>query len=214
MTMNAYSKIYIEDAMHNLAVMLDYGIQVDGDPKKFFDRFIVSDISKQFERGNPKYLVGYSGIELAKLVLKGTGADKTDISYSPSGRSAEYWSGWALAYFQWYTGISFERLASQGVDIRTLMRLYPTLHETDITKVVTTLLSILERNSSDCSPLKRQRKIAGLTQKQLAELAGVKIRMMQAYEQFDQDISKAEVATVMRLSKCLGCSVEDLIYLS
>lgn len=212
--MNAYSKIYIEDAMHNLAVMLDYGIQVDGDPKKFFDRFIVSDISKQFERGNPKYLVGYSGIELAKLVLKGTGADKTDISYSPSGRSAEYWSGWALAYFQWYTGMPFERLASQGVDIRTLMRLYPTLHETDITKVVTTLLSILERNSSDCSPLKRQRKIAGLTQKQLAELAGVKIRMIQAYEQHDQDISKAEVATVMRLSKCLGCSVEDLIYLS
>ena len=212
--MNAYSKIYIEDAMHNLAVMLDYGIQVDGDPKKFFDRFIVSDISKQFERGNPKYLVGYSGIELAKLVLKGTGADMTDISYSPSGRSAEYWSGWALAYFQWYTGMPFERLASQGVDIRTLMRLYPTLHETDITKVVTTLLSILERNSSDCSPLKRQRKIAGLTQKQLAELAGVKIRMIQAYEQYDQDISKAEVATVMRLSKCLGCSVEDLIYLS
>ena len=214
MTMNAYSKIYIEDAMHNLAVMLDYGIQVDGDPKKFFDRFIVSDISKQFERGNPKYLVGYSGIELAKLVLKGTGADMTDSSYSPSGRSAEYWSGWALAYFQWYTGMPFERLASQGVDIRTLMRLYPTLHETDITKVVTTLLSILERNSRDCSPLKRQRKIAGLTQKQLAELAGVKIRMIQAYEQYDQDISKAEVATVMRLSKCLGCSVEDLIYLS
>ena len=212
--MNAYSKIYIEDAMHNLAVMLDYGIQVDGDPKKFFDRFIVSDISKQFERGNPKYLVGYSGIELAKLVLKGTGADMTDISYSPSGRSAEYWSGWALAYFQWYTGMPFERLASQGVDIRTLMRLNPTRHETDITKVVTTLLSILERNSSDCSPLKRQRKIAGLTQKQLAELAGVKIRMIQAYEQHDQDISKAEVATVMRLSKCLGCSVEDLIYLS
>ena len=110
--------------------------------------------------------------------------------------------------------MSFERLASQGVDIRTLIRLYPTLHETDITKVVTTLLSILERNSSDCSPLKRQRKIAGLTQKQLAELAGVKIRMIQAYEQYDQDISKAEVATVMRLSKCLGCSVEDLIYLS
>ena len=212
--MNAYSKIYLEDAMHNLAIMLDYGTQADGDPKKFFDRFIVSDISKQFERGNPKYLVGYSGIELARLVLKGTGADKTDTSYSPFGRSAEYWSGWALAYLQWYTGMSFERLASRGVDIKALIRLYPTLHETDITKVVTTLLSILERNGSDCSPLKRQRKIAGLTQKQLAELAGVKIRMIQAYEQYDQDISKAEVATVMRLSKCLGCSVEDLIYLS
>ena len=210
--MKAYSKIYLEDAMSNLAVMLDYGAMADGDPQRFFDRFIVSGISKQFERGNPKYLVGYSGIELAKLVLKGTGADKTDISYSPSGRSAEYWSGWALAYFQWYTGMSFKRLASQGVDFWTLIRLYPTLHETDISKVVSTLLEIIERNDNNCSPLKRQRKIAGLTQKKLAELTGVKLRMIQAYEQNDQDISKAEVSTVLRLARCLGCSVEDLVY--
>lgn len=212
--MNAYNKIYLDDAMHNLAVMLDYGTQADGDSKQFFDRFIVSDISKQFEKGNPKYIAGYSGIELAKFVLKSTGANKTDIPYSPSGRSPEYWSGWALAYIQWYTGMSFERLASRGLDIKSIARLYPTLHEADITKVATTLLSIIERSSSDCSPLKRLRKIAGLTQKQLAELAGVKIRMIQAYEQYDQDISKAEVATVLRLSRCLGCSVEDLVCFS
>ena len=211
MTMNAYSKIYLEDSMHNLAIMLDYGCQADGDLKRFFDRFIVSDISKQLERGNPKYLAGYSGIELAQLVLKGTGSDNTAVSYYPSGRSLEYWSGWVLAYIQWYTNMSFERLADRGVDIRTLIRLYPTLHEADITKVTTTLLSILDRNNRDYSPLKRFRKIAGLTQKQLAELAGVKIRMIQAYEQHDQDISKAEVATVLRLSRCLGCSVEDLV---
>lgn len=209
--MNAYSKIYLEDSMHNLAIMLDYGSQADGDLKRFFDRFIVSDISKQFERGNPKFLAGYSGIELAQLVLKGTGAYNIDISYSPSGRSPEYWSGWVLAYIQWYTNMPFERLTDRGVDIKTLIRLYPTLHEADITKVTSTLLSILQRSSNDCSPLKRLRKIAGLTQKQLAELAGVKIRMIQAYEQYDQDISKAEVATVLRLSRCLGCSVEDLV---
>lgn len=212
--MNAYSKIYLDDSMHNLGVMLDYGCQADGDLRRFFDRFIVSDISKQFERGNPKYIVGYSGIELAQLVLKRTGSDNTALSYSPSGRSPEYWSGWVLAYIQWYTNMSFERLADRGIDIWTLIRLYPTLHEADITKVTTTLLSILKRNSSDCSPLKRLRKIAGLTQKQLAELAGVKIRMIQAYEQYDQDISKAEVATVLRLSQCLGCSIEDLVYTS
>ena len=40
MTMNAYSKIYLEDSMHNLAIMLDYGSQADGDLKRFFDRFI------------------------------------------------------------------------------------------------------------------------------------------------------------------------------
>lgn len=210
--MNAYSKIYLEDAMNNLAVMLDYGTMADGDPQRFFDRFIVSGISKQFERGNPKYIAGHSGVELAELVFKSTGTEKKGISYTPSGRSPEYWSGWALAYLQWDIGISFEQLSNQGIDIKTLIRLYPTLHETDITKVVATLLEIIERNSSDTSPLKRQRKLAGLTQKQLAELSGVKIRMIQAYEQKEQDISKAEAATVMRLSRCLGCSVEDLLY--
>ena len=209
--MNAYSKIYLEDAMNNLAVMLDYGGIADGDPQTFFDRFVVSGISKQFEKGNPKYIAGYSGIELAELVLMVTGAKKADITYSPSGRSPEYWSGWALAYMQWHTGISFERLANLGVNISTLIRLYPTLHETDITKVAGTLLEIIERNNSTFSPLKRQRKLAGLTQKQLAEHTGVKIRMIQAYEQNDQDISRAEVSTVMRLARCLGCSVEDLI---
>lgn len=209
--MNAYSKIYLEDAMNNLAVMLDYGCLADGDSQRFFDRFVVSSISKQFEKGNPKYIAGYSGIELAELVLMVTGAKKADITYSPSGRSPEYWSGWALAYMQWHTGISFERLANLGVNISTLIRLYPTLHETDITKVAGTLLEIIERNNSTFSPLKRQRKLAGLTQKQLAEHTGVKIRMIQAYEQNDQDISRAEVSTVMRLARCLGCSVEDLI---
>ena len=212
--MNAYSKIYLEDAMNNLAVMLDYGCLADGDSQRFFDRFVVSSISKQFEKGNPKYIAGYSGIELAELVLMVTGAKKADITYSPSGRSPEYWSGWALAYMQWHTGISFERLANLGVNISTLIRLYPTLHETDITKVAGTLLEIIERNNSTFSPLKRQRKLAGLTQKQLAEHTGVKIRMIQAYEQNDQDISKAEVSTVLRLARCLGCSIEDLICVS
>ena len=212
--MNAYSKIYLEDAMNNLAVMLDYGCLADGDSQRFFDRFVVSSISKQFEKGNPKYIAGYSGIELAELVLMVTGAKKADITYSPSGRSPEYWSGWALAYMQWHTGISFERLANLGVNISTLIKLYPTLHETDITKVAGILLEIIERNNSTFSPLKRQRKLAGLTQKQLAEHTGVKMRMIQAYEQNDQDISRAEVSTVMRLARCLGCSIEDLICVS
>lgn len=211
MTMNAYSNIYLEDAMTNLAVMLDYGSMADGDPQRFFDRFIVSGISKQFEKGNPKYIAGHSGVELAELVLKETGTEKTGISYSPSGRSPEYWSGWVLADLQWYTGLSFKHLESRGISMSSLDRLYSTLHETDITKVRTTLLEIVERGGNDSSPLKRQRKLARLTQKQLAEQTGVKLRMIQAYEQNDQDISKAEVATVIRLSRCLGCSVEDLV---
>ena len=59
--------------------------------------------------------------------------------------------------------------------------------------------------------LKRQRESAGLTQQELARRSGVKLRMIQAYEQNYQDISKAEVGSVIKLAKALSCSVEDLL---
>ena len=51
----------------------------------------------------------------------------------------------------------------------------------------------------------------GLTQQELARRSGVKLRMIQAYEQNYQDISKAEVGSVLKLAKALSCSVEDLL---
>lgn len=35
--MSADSKLYLEDAMSNLAATLDYGARADGDPHKFLD---------------------------------------------------------------------------------------------------------------------------------------------------------------------------------
>ena len=40
---------------------------------------------------------------------------------------------------------------------------------------------------------------------------GVTLRMIQAYEQEDQDIRKAEAQTVLALAKALGCSPETII---
>ena len=71
--MNAYSKIYLDDAMSNLAIMLDYAAMAYGDPEVFFDRFLVSDISKQFGDGSPRYISGMSGVELAERVIEETG---------------------------------------------------------------------------------------------------------------------------------------------
>ena len=39
--MNAYDKIYLDDAMSNLAVMLDYGAIAYGGAEMFFNRFLV-----------------------------------------------------------------------------------------------------------------------------------------------------------------------------
>lgn len=210
--MNAYDKTYLEDAMSNLAVMLDYGTITHGDTENFFNRFLVSDISKQFAAGNPRYIAGMSGIELAERVIEETGGQILCAEYKTFGRSASYWAGWALAYLQWFTGYSFEKIQEWGISISFLLSLYPTHHEADITKLLETAITRMnEFRGRAMNALKRQRKSAGLTQQELAEKSGVKLRMIQAYEQNYQDISKAEVGSMIRLAKALSCSVEDLL---
>ena len=54
------------------------------------------------------------------------------------------------------------------------------------------------------------RYIGGMSGVELAEKSGVKLRMIQAYEQNYQDISRAEVVSVLRLARALSCNVEDL----
>ena len=45
----------------------------------------------------------------------------------------------------------------------------------------------------------------------MSEASGVTLRMIQLYEQKQNDINKAHVAVVISLAKALGCEVEDLI---
>ena len=59
--------------------------------------------------------------------------------------------------------------------------------------------------------LKEIRKTAGLTQEALAEKAGISIRTLQDYEQGRKPLDKAAAITVLTISRCLGCTVEDLI---
>lgn len=47
----AYDKIYLEDAMGNLAVALDYGaVACVGGIAEFYDRMLVGDVIPHFER--------------------------------------------------------------------------------------------------------------------------------------------------------------------
>ena len=65
MMTHAYSNIYLEDAMYNLADAFDYAVNGCGiDIDCFMDMFINSGYAKEFSNGNPKYLCGMSGKEL------------------------------------------------------------------------------------------------------------------------------------------------------
>ena len=125
------------------------------------------------------------------------------------GRSPEFWAGWAAAYFQWQSGMSFKQLF-QKMPFIELVSLYPSLHEADITKVADVLESRIESRSPETN-LKRIRTAYGCSQSELARLSGVSLRSIQMYEQRRKDINKAQFDTLLRLSRVLGCRVEDLV---
>jgi transcriptional regulator with XRE-family HTH domain len=61
------------------------------------------------------------------------------------------------------------------------------------------------------SMLKRLRMYAGLSQRALAEKAGVPLRQIQLFEQGQRDINKTQGATLYQLAAALGCDMEMLL---
>lgn len=211
--MNAYNELYLDDAMHNLADMLDYAIcDLNYEPDEFFSWFINSGIASKFEKGNPKYIAGMSGVELCEAVLKETNIALPDTpATNPDFKGKEYWAGWVLAYYQWYSGRRFEDIVSNGLTISKILSMY-ILHEADESKFVEEAEKIINRNkANEKAKLHKIRKARGFTQKELSDASGVSLRMIQLYEQKQNDISKAQVNVVVSLAKALGCEVEDLI---
>ena len=210
---NAYSELYLDDAMNNLGDMVEFAVcDLNLDPDEFFGWFISSGIASKFEKGNPKYITGMSGYELAEAVLA-----EINVSYKkcePSSvefKGREYWAGWILAYYQWETGKRFEDIVKDGLTLSTVFSMY-ILHEADESKFVAAANEIIARNKENRkSKLSEIRKARGFTQQQLSEASGVTLRMIQLYEQKQNDISKAQVTVVINLAKALGCEVEDLI---
>lgn len=211
----AYDELYLEDAMNNLGAMFDYAIYESGfSMMEFYTMFLKSGVAKQFGQGNPRYIAGMSGTELAREVVNKCLGD--DFLLPPAmvmyDRSPEYWVGWILCYYQWYTAKPFSRLNDEGLTIEIVLKLYPTLHEADISKFVEVANSIVQNTTAAMpSRLQTLRKRMGFTQKELAESSGVSLRCIQLYEQKQQNIATAEVRNVMNLAKVLRCEITDIV---
>ena len=59
--------------------------------------------------------------------------------------------------------------------------------------------------------LQKRRKDARLTQKELADRSGVKLRTIQQYEMRARNINKVAAETLLQLAQVLLCNMEDLI---
>lgn len=209
--MHAYDKLYLEKARTSLGRMLDFAVyDLKYELARFFDLFIASGIADRFEQGDFTILAGRSGIELAYLVLDEAEAEyERQVPRFTAGRSEEYWTGWALAYYQWFSGMRFADII-KAVPIEEIRALYSPYHEMDIRHFVVKMNGLCLQQRTETN-LKRLRHLAGLSQRELAEKAGISLRTIQQYEQRRKNINKAQIDTVIPLSKALYCEVRDLL---
>ena len=143
----AYKKTYLSSAMRNLAVMMDCGVRKYGySIEEFYNKFLASDVSRQFASGNPRYLVGMSGAELADCVVEVSGGTVLNENNGTYTVGPEYWAGWALAYYQWLSCRSFTYMLEKGLGINEVVAMYYPLHEADLSKFADSADGIIKRS--------------------------------------------------------------------
>lgn len=208
---HAYHEVYLSRAQDRLGDAFDFAVNTCEIPGKVFVLlFAASSVSRRMEKGEPSLLAGKSGIEIAEeVILETTGKSLAKESQVQFNRSKEYWVGWAVAYYQWYTSRSYREIF-KALSFDELQNMYYTLHEADISKFVDIVDERIREYFKDTN-LKRIRTAYGCTQAALAKQANVSLRSIQMYEQRQEDINKASVETLYRIAKVLGCNVEDLI---
>lgn len=208
---HAYQEIYLSKAQSVLGDAFDYAVNTCGIPGSDFAKlFAMSFASKRMENGEPAYISGKSGIEVAVEILDETKGMELNIEPQDSfGRSREYWIGWAVAYYQWYSGRKYSDIFNV-LAYEDLEKMYYTLHEADISKFVDIADSRMREYFLETN-LKRIRMTYGFTQAELAERSGVSLRSIQMYEQRNKNINKASADTIYQIAKVLGCTMEDLI---
>ncbi len=215
--MRAYSELYLNDAKKCLGAAFDYAVNTQGvSIERFLHLFSLTRWARLFEEGNPSVVAGMSGIELAWAALS-SALTLEEHMEPPAGEtlvnidmgSPEYWVGWMLAQYQWKSGLSFS-LIEGCANGAALLDMYPRYHEMDISEAMLALDKLLFPGVGG-TRLFARRRMAGLSQAELASAAGVGKRSIQMYEQRVNDINRAQVGAVARMARVLGCSIEDLL---
>lgn len=218
MMTKGYDDLYVEDAMVGLAEFFYSGVcLIKYDIEELFRDFSFSSLGMNFSVGNPRVVTGMSGSELLRALIyeiKGEYTDIPHISDMTFRYSDEYNVGYALGYYQWKVGKSFKLLYKNGL---TMEKARIALNNTDadlerFSDNLTSLIDIKAKGEEKSpSTIARLRSYWEWSQRELSEKTGVSLRMIQLYEQGQNDISKASADVVYRLSKALGCRMEDLL---
>ena len=209
MVIREYPESYLNEAREALGSMFDFAICEKGlDPDEFAGAFLLSGIADQIASGNPKYISGKSGIELALEAASRSGIPLTAKESVPcTDRSEAYWAGWALAGYQWSSQRSFRTILDR-YPLKQFLSFYHPYHEADPRKLESDLETVFEKGETRLRILRKQ---AGLTQAELAVRSETSLRSIQMWEQRRNDIRKAQGLTLRNLAVALRCQIEDLI---
>ena len=207
----AYDENYLVHSTRALGWMLDSAVNLFGfKAAPFWRLFISTGYADRFGKGESAILAGMTGYELARAVLDAAKAEYVAVPPSEvTDLSPEYWAGWALAHYQWRSALSFSEIDSFA-PITEVIACYSPYHEMDISQFCDEMdrlyrVRFPERN------LKRIRRIAHLSQSELATRSGVSVRTIQELEQGRKDINRAGIDTLMPLAAALSVNVESLV---
>lgn len=206
-----YSETQLNRFMDKMGDAFDYAIndcKIDG--TEFVKMFVTSTVCKKIENGEAGYISGNSGIEIAiECVYEITDKKLAVESSEKFSRSVQYWIGWVVCYYQWWSSRRYADIF-KAVSYEDMLGLYQTLHEASVEKIASVIDEKVQAVYSETN-LKRIRTAYGCSQRKLAEMSGVSLRSIQMYEQRNKDINKAQSDSLYRLAKALGCTMEDLL---
>lgn len=209
--LHAYDEIYVAKAQTALAQMLRYAVEdMHYTLNEFWDMFLISCIADLFGKGDYRFIVGKSGVETAQeVVWRLTGEWPQTEPVFHLDKSATYWTGWILAWYQWYSGQSYRRI-SEFLTAEKVRDMYSPYHEMDPLHFAEEADRI-RRQKERTTRLRMYRERLGISQSELARQSGVSVRMIQNYEQRQKDLRKAQTITTWMLARALRCTVEDLM---
>ena len=209
--LHSYDEIYTAKAQTALAQMLRYAVEdMHIGLTEFWDMFLISGVADLFGKGDFRFLVGMSGVETAwEVVWRLTGEWPQEKPTFNLEKSPIYWTGWILAWYQWYSGQNFRRISEflTPVQVRDMYHPY---HEMDPVQFADAADRI-RRQREMTTRLRMYRERMGLSQSELARESGVSVRMIQHYEQRQKDLNKAQMKTIWLLARALHCLMEDLM---
>ena len=140
MMTHAYMSDYVPYVQNNLGHLFDFAVnECNVMPDEITTMFIRSGVAAQIEIGNPRYLVGLTGPEIFRVICSKLNFPEPripDVMYLD--KSAQYWAGWLVAYYQWHASITFLSIFTK-VSLAQIINMYYPLHEASLVKCVTAL---------------------------------------------------------------------------